>query len=293
MKFTLAVALSPPEQYGPLAEAAEEAGWDAICVPDSIFWSESMSAKYPYTRDGERFWGPDTPFLSPWIAISWMAAQTESLFFYTNVLKLAVREPLLVAKQVTSLATLCDNRLGFGAGLGWLPEEFEWCGADYKTRGKRANEALEILKLLFEGGEVSYDGEYYSFGKIVMSPTPSQPVPIYIGGHSKPALRRAAKYGDGWASAMIGTDELLQIVQKLRELRKEYGREDEPFEIQTAIRDVFDLDGYKRLEDGGVTDVIAQPWMLRGVAPNGPVEEKIDALRWYADKFIHPMKEPS
>jgi probable F420-dependent oxidoreductase len=293
MKFTLAVALSPPDQYGPLAEAAEEAGWDAICVPDSIFWSESMSAKYPYTRDGERFWGPDTPFLSPWIAISWMAAQTESLFFYTNVLKLAVRQPLLVAKQVTSLAALCDNRLGFGAGLGWLPEEFEWCGADYKSRGKRANEALEILKLLFEGGEVSYDGEYYSFGKIVMSPTPSKPVPIYIGGHSKPALRRAAKYGDGWASAMIGTEELLEIVQKLRELRKEYGREDEPFEIQTAIRDVFDLDGYKRLEEGGVTDVIAQPWMLRGVAPNGPVEDKIDALKWYADEFIHPMKESS
>lgn len=291
MKFTLAVALCPPDQYGPLAQAAEAAGWDAICVPDSIFWSESMSAEYPYTRDGSRFWGPETPFLSPWVAISWMAAQTESLFFYTNVLKLAVRQPLLVAKQVTSVAALSNNRVGLGAGLGWLPEEFEWCGADYESRGKRANEALEILKLLFAGGEVSYQGDYHSFGKIVMSPTPTKPVPIYIGGHSRPALRRAAKYGDGWASAMIGEAELVEIIRTLEDLRKQEGRGDEPFEIQTAIRDVFDVDGFRRLENAGVTDILTQPWMFRGVAPDGPVEEKIAALEWFADHYIRPMRE--
>ena len=97
-----------------------------------------------------------------------------------------------------------------------MPEEFKWCGTDFETRGKRMNECLEILRLIWGGGMVEYHGEHYDFGKIQMSPAPSKPIPIYIGGHTKPGLRRAAKYGDGWSSAMLPSKKLLSFVATTR-----------------------------------------------------------------------------
>ncbi len=286
MKFTAAFAMSPPDHYVPLARTADKLLWDSIAVPDSLFYSEAVSAKYPYTSDGNRFWGPETPFLDPWIAIAAMCAGTERVRFYTNVLKLACRNPVLVAKQVSSVSVLSNNRVGLGAGLGWLPEEFEWCGADYKNRGKRGNEALEILRLILSGEDVSYDGEHFQFGTLRMCPAPSEPVPFYIGGHSRPGLRRAAKYGDGWASAMVKERDIPGYISQLDELRKKYGRDHLPFEIQVAVTDVFDVDGYRRLEDIGVTDVLIAPWMFYGSTFNDPIEKKADAMKRFSDDVI-------
>ena len=126
MKFTMALALTPPEQYLPLARAADEAGLDSIALPDSVFFPEKVSAEYLYTADGSRFWDAETPWLEPWVAIPAMAAVTTRIHIYTHVLKLAIRNPLLVAKTVGSAAVLSGNRVGLGVGLGWIPEEFAW-----------------------------------------------------------------------------------------------------------------------------------------------------------------------
>src|SRR5688572_25939337 len=99
-KFSVAGAMSPPSQHGPLAEAAEALGYHAVVLPDSIFYSEQVSSPYPYTQDGKRMWGAETPFLDPLIAVAHMAARTRRLFFYTSVVKLSVRDPVLVAKQL-------------------------------------------------------------------------------------------------------------------------------------------------------------------------------------------------
>ncbi len=135
-----------------------------------------------------------------------MGAVTSTLRFYTNVMKLGSRNPVLMARQVGSVANLTNNRFGFGVGIGWAPEEFEWCGQPYAKRGKRVDEMIEVIKLLLAGGMVEFHGEFYDFDKLQMSPAPSEPVPFYVGGHTEVALKRAARVGDGWTSAMLTGD---------------------------------------------------------------------------------------
>ncbi len=289
-KFTVALAMSPPDQLLALARAAEEAGWDSIAMPDSVFHPEKVSAPYPYTRDGDRFWAPDTPWVDPWVAIPAMAAVTSRIRFYTHVLKLAIRAPLLVAKTVASAAALSDNRVGLGVGLGWIPEEFRWCGTEYETRGPRANEAIEILRLVMAGGWVEYHGKHYDFGRLQVSPVPSEPVPIYVGGHSEPGLKRAARLADGWTSAMATEVQTRAFIKRLGELRSEYGRTERPFEIQIAPIDVFDADGYRRLFDAGVTDIITQPWLLYGAGVIATTEEKANGIRRFAEDVFPKVR---
>jgi probable F420-dependent oxidoreductase len=286
MKFTLAIAMSDPSHYLPVAACADEHGWDAIAVPDAPFFPEKVTVPYPYIDGGERFWTADTPWLDPWVAIPAMAAVTTRLRFYTHVLKLPIRHPLLVAKTVGSAAVLSNNRVGLGIGLSWIPDEATWCGVDFATRGPRADEAIAIIRGLLRGGMFEHHGRHYRFDRLQMSPAPTEPVPVYVGGHSEPALRRAARLGDGWCSAMSTEPETRRIIARLRELRAEHGRADLPFEIQVSSIDTFDVDGYRRLEDAGVTDLITQPWLLYGGGLHASLDEKKDGIkRFAADVF--------
>lgn len=286
MKFTLSVALSPPQQFGELAVCAEECGFDSIALPDSLFYSEQASASYPYTAGGTRFWDADTPWVDPLIATATMAAATSRIRFYTSVLKLGSRHPVLLARQVGSVAAMTGDRFGLGIGVGWLPEEFEWCGVPYARRGKRVDEAIEVLRRILDGGMSEYHGEFFDFGRLQMSPAPQQRVPFYVGGHSAPALRRAARVGDGWASAMMTFDELQDTVVELNRLRAEAGTGGAPFEVQAVCTDSFGLDGYRRQADIGVTDAITVPWMFDGLGFDAPVEQKKDSIKKFADKII-------
>ncbi len=286
LKFSLGVALSPLEQLPELAKTAEEVGFSSIALPDSLFYMKSQAAKYPYTPDGARFWGPDTPWVDPLIAATAMAAVTTRLRFYTNVLKLGSRNPLLLARQVGSVANLSGNRFGFGVGIGWAPEEFEWCGVPYARRGARVDEMIEVIKKVLAGGMVKYHGEFFDFDELQMSPAPSEPVPFYIGGHTEVALRRAARVGDGWTSAMMKFEDLQSTIARLGELRAEHDRADVPFEIQAVCVDKFGRDGYQEQYDAGVTDAIVIPWLAAGIGFDGDIEAKKDALRKFADENI-------
>jgi probable F420-dependent oxidoreductase len=289
MKFTVALAMVDPAQMLPLAVAAERCGFDAIAVPDSVFYPERVSAPYPYTGDGSRFWSGETPWIEPWVAIPAMAAVTTTLRFYTNVLKLAIRNPLLVAKTVGSAAVLSGNRVGLGVGLGWIPEEFAWCGQEYTDRGRRADEAIEVIRAVLRGGMVEHHGRHYDFDRLQMSPAPSEPVPIYVGGLSPAGLRRAARLGDGWVSVMNRESELQGFIGELRRLREAAGREQLPFEIKVVCTDVSDLDGYRRLEETGVTDLITLPWYLYGGDQNA-LATKERALERFAETVIAKLR---
>jgi probable F420-dependent oxidoreductase len=290
MKFTVAVAMCDPAHYLPIAACADRSGWDSIAVPDAPFFPEKVSVPYPYVDGGERFWTAETPWVDPWVAIPAMAAVTTRLRFYTHVLKLPIRHPLLVAKTVGSAAVLSNNRVGLGVGLSWIPEEAAWCGVDFATRGARTDEAVAILRGLLRGGMFEFHGKHYDFGRLQMSPAPTAPVPIYVGGHSEPALRRAARLGDGWCSAMSTEAETRRMIGRLRDLRAEHGRAGEPFEIQVSSIDAFDVDGYKRLEDAGVTDLITQPWLLYGGGPFASIQEKEDGIKRFADEVLPRMR---
>lgn len=289
MKFSLGIALSPLDQLTDLAQTAEECGFSAIALPDSLFYSEEVSAKYPYTPDGSRFWDAQTPWADPLVTAAALGAATTRIRFYTQVLKLGPRNPVLLARQVGSVANLTGNRFGLGVGLGWSPEESLWCGSPFAARGARGDEAIEVLRLILGGGMVEHHGKHFDFGRLQMSPAPTAQVPIYVGGHSDAALRRAARLGDGWSSAMMRFDELRATIDRLARLRVEYDRADQPFEIQAVCVDRFGLAGFQQQAEAGVTDAIVMPWRFYGVGFDGDLAAKRDGIRRFADEVIHKI----
>jgi probable F420-dependent oxidoreductase len=287
MNFSFAEAMCDPSFYLPLAVAAEEAGFHSYVVPDNLGYAGPSTARYPYSEDGDNSFLEGKPFIEPFVLIPAMGAVTQTLRFTTLVVKLPVRLPYIVAKQATSIAVLTNNRFGFGVGLSPWPEDFSVTGQDWKSRGKRMDEMIEILRGLESGEFFEYHGKYYEIQRIKMCPTPSQRIPILVGGHSEPALARAARLCDGWMHAGGPPDELPGYIARLRELRREHGREHLPFEIHVISPDAYSLDGVRRLEDLGVTDAIVG---FRKVYSSGsdvqPLQDKIDALRRFADDII-------
>ncbi len=285
MEYTLALPMLPADHLVPLARAAEAAGFTAAAVPDSVFYPRDVSAGYPYSADGERFWAPETPFVDPFVAIPAMAAVTERLGFLTNVLKLGIREPLIVAKTVSSIAAMFDGRLSLGVGLSWIPEEFEWLGKEKRTRGARTDEAIEIIRAVGTGEWVEYDGAHHQFGPLMVRPVGATPVPVLVGGLSEPGLRRAARLGDGWISVANTLDEVRAVVPRLEELRVEYGRDTEPFRIAALCTDVFDLGGFAMMADVGVTEAMVCPWYYRQ-GDVGSLDHQLESVDWFGAEVI-------
>ena len=285
MRFSYAESMCDPSQYLPLARAAEAAGFTSFIVPDSICYPEVSDSTYPYTLDGNREFLEDKPFIEPFSLIPAMGAVTERLRFTTFVVKLPIRNPVLVAKQAASVAVMTNERFGFGVGSSPWVEDFKLTGTEWKTRGKRMDETIDIVRGLTRGGYFGYEGRHYRFPRIKICPVPSRPIPILIGGHSEAALRRAARLGDGWMHAGSDQETLERYLARLAELRREYGREREPFEIHAISFDAFTPDGVRHLEDLGVTDVIVG---FRNVYDRDTqtLEQKIDALRSYAEHVI-------
>ncbi len=280
MRFCVPFPMFPADHVMALAPVAESAGFDLIAVPDSAFYPETVSADYPYSADGSRFWAADTPFVEPFVAMAAMAAITTRIRFVTNVVKLPLRDPLIVAKQLSSLAVLSGDRIELGVGLSWIPEEFEWTRTEMRTRGARLDEQIEILRLVCAGGSprfVDYHGRHYDFGRLMISPVPTQPVLIHVGGHSEPALRRAARLGDGWISVQASSDEIRRVASDLARFRDECGRSDVPFDINALPIDIIpNASGRERyaklaadieaLGMGATFQVV--PWYFTGGDPN-------------------------
>ncbi|WP_299560322.1 LLM class flavin-dependent oxidoreductase [uncultured Mycolicibacterium sp.] len=285
MRFTYAEAMTDPSYYIPLARAAEAAGYHAMTIADSIAYPFESDSKYPYTPDGGREFLEDKAFIESFVLASALCAATERLRFNFFVLKLPIRPPALVAKQAGSLAALFDNRLGLGVGTSPWPEDYEIMGVPYAKRGKRMDECIEIIRGLTSGDYFEFHGEFYDIPKTKMTPAPSRPIPILIGGHADAALRRAAR-NDGWMHGGGSPEELDELLTRLQRYREEEGRTG-PFEIHVISPDAYTLDGIKRLEDKGVTDVIVGfrvPYILG--PDTEPLEQKIRNLEWYAENII-------
>ncbi|MFQ5514413.1 MAG: LLM class F420-dependent oxidoreductase [Myxococcota bacterium] len=288
MKFWQALSFSEPEQYTEIAKAAEAVGFHGVLVSDHLFHPERLESRYPYSPDGKPAFDADTPWPDPFCAVSAMAAVTSRLRFCTMVYILPLRHPLEVAKTAGTAAVLSGGRLILGAGIGWIREEFDTLGREFRTRGRRCDEMIEVLRRLWSGGMVRHRGEFFSFEPLQMSPAPERPVPVYIGGQSEPALRRAATLGDGWLGTGQLPDEIGSCVARLRELRKQAGREGEPFEIIVPLNLPPDLDLFRRLEDEGVDGVVSWPFSY-ALGPRSTLNQKRGLLEDYAERFIHKL----
>src|SRR3954451_16549701 len=204
-----------PTFYVPLAQAAEDAGFDTIAVPDSIAYPQESSSSYPYNFDGTREFLENKPFIEPSVAIAAMAAVTSTIEFHTFVLKMPIRHPVLYAKEATSLAVISGNRFVLGVGASPWPDDYEIVRLPWEGRGRRFDECIEIIRGLAAGGYFEYHGEFYDFFPIKMNPVPTKTVPIIIGGHARAHTRRAARYGDGWVPAGMAPERLAEVLAQL------------------------------------------------------------------------------
>ena len=283
MRFTYAEAMTDPSYYLPLAKAAEAAGYTSMSVADSLVYPKDSDSVYPYTEDGSRDFLEDKAFIETFTLIAAMGAVTSRIRFTPFVLKLPIRPPVLVAKQATSVACLTGGRLGLGVGVSPWPEDFEVMGVPWERRGRRMDEAIDVVRGLSGGGYFEFHGEFYDIPAIKM--TPAEPFPILVGGHSEAALRRSVVRGDGWMHA--GGDDLDDLLARLQRIREAEGRAGDPFEIHVISMDAYTPDGVKRLEDKGVTDVIVgfrTPY-IKG-PDTQPLDKKIANLERYAETVI-------
>ncbi len=286
MRFSYAESMVDPTFYIPLAQAAEEAGYDAMVIPDSICYPHESDSSYPFSPDHTRYFLEDKPFIEPFSLIPALGVVTERLRFITFVLKLPIRHPLLVAKQATSVAVMTNNRLSLGVGVSPWPEDYELCDVPWEGRGRRMDEAVDIVRGLSAGGYFEYHGEIYDLPAVKLSPTPTERLPILVGGHATPALRRAAR-SDGWLHGGGDPTDLPGLLERLAHLREEEGTAGRPFEIHVISLDAFTVDGIRRLEEKGVTDVIVGfRWPYEVGPDTEALQPKLDNLRRFADEVI-------
>jgi probable F420-dependent oxidoreductase len=287
VRFCYAESMTDPSCYLPLARAAEDAGYDSMAVPDSICYPEQSDSQYPFSPDRSREFLDDKPFLDPFSLICALGVATTRLRFVTFVLKLPVRHPVLVAKQATSTAVLTGGRLVLGVGSSPWPEDYQVVGVPWANRGRRMDEAIEIVRGLARGGYFGYQGEVFEFPPIKMTPVPDRPIPILIGGHGDAALRRAARVGDGWMHGGGDPGQLPGLLARLAGFRRQEGTHGSAFQVHVISLDAYRADGVRRLADLGVTDVIVGfRWPYHTGPDTEPLADKISKLRRYADEVI-------
>jgi probable F420-dependent oxidoreductase len=286
MRFTYAESMTEPSFYAPLARAAEDHGYHSMVISDSICYPEHSDSVYPYNPDGSREFLEDKPFLEPFSLIPALGAVTSRIRFVTFVLKLPVRNPVLTAKQATSTAVLTGGRLVLGVGTSPWREDYDVLATDWAGRGRRMDESIAILRGLGSGGFFEFHGQTYDLPSIKIAPVPAEPIPILIGGHADAALRRAAR-SDGWLHGGGDPKDLPGLLAKLAAFRRAEGTDGRPFEIQVISMDAYTVDGVRRLEDQGVTDVIVGfRWPYTTGPDTEPLTAKLDSLRGYADTII-------
>ena len=285
MKFAIPLSMLPTDEIKPLAIAADEIGYDFLAVSDHLIHPETFSVPYPYTDDGSVRWEQGTDWPDPINALSFLAGATKKIRFYTSVYVLPARNPLRVAKEVSTLDVVSNGRFDLGIGMGWMPEEFEAGGQEFKRRGARADEMLEIMKLLWSGKMVDFDGRFFNFKKLEMLPAPKKNIPIYVGGFSEPALNRAARH-DGWISDMHSLEELETLIKKVNLKRSDFSENKNYEYICFTCWDAFSMEGFKKMKKIGVTTMTTYPWMLYGTMNDAPLEQKIEGMQKFYNEII-------
>jgi probable F420-dependent oxidoreductase len=228
MRFGLSVYDISAAELADLTAAAEAAGFETLWLGEHLLMPVGYTSVHP-TREREQelaapIVGPTTQLTDPLVALAGAAASTSRLQLGTAIYLLALRHPLAVARAVLTLQELSAGRLLFGAGVGWLRDEFEALGVPFSDRARRFDESLEILKMAFAGGTFEYHGSVYDFGPVQLSAT-AVAVPLILGGNTPRAMRRAAVRADGWfASGNPSAAEALQLLEQLQSAQADAGR---------------------------------------------------------------------
>jgi probable F420-dependent oxidoreductase len=285
MRFWCSLSFLDPDHWLEVARACDETGYHGVLVADHLLFPADLASKYPYSNDGSPGWDSSASWPDPFVAIAAMAAVTERVQFCTNIYIAPLRHPLVVAKSVASAAAFSNGRVALGAGVGWMREEFEAADQEFTTRGKRTDEMIEICRALWTGDVVEYHGRHYDIDRLSMTPVPPTRVPIYVGGESEAALRRAAR-NDGWIGNLLTEPEAMAQLDRLRGFREEAGTAGRAEnQVILAVNSRPDADLYRRLEDAGVTGMMCAPWMSRDGTPPTSASVRTSIER-FAEKVV-------
>lgn len=249
-----------PERIVTVARWAEELGYDSVWVTDHVALPVQVDSWYPYRSHGRWDYPSDTFWLDPLLSLQWAAAAAPSLKIGTSILVVPLRNPLLLAKQLSTLDFLTGGRVILGAGAGWMKEEFDLMGESYANRGKRVLEMVRLMRRCWSGEVVDFQGEFYQVSGFQMYPLPvKRDIPIIWGGHSDAAIKRCARTGDGWHPTQITLDQLRDGLAKLTEYCKEFDRD--PATVPIVARPgntyVVDEEAHARHLELGVTHLVA------------------------------------
>jgi probable F420-dependent oxidoreductase len=287
--------LARPETAARLVASAERLGYDLVAVSDHVVLPTTASAPYPYSRSGAPTWAATDDYLEPLGFMGWLLGQTRRLKVLTSVLVVPYRNPVVTAKQLATLDALSGGRVIVGIGVGWWPEEFQALAAPpFAERGAVTDEYVALWKELWTRDAPRFEGKYYRLADVRLHPKPaSKPhPPIWVGGHTDAAIRRAARLADGWhpiglrESVGLAPAELGARVERLHAEAAAAGRD--PAALAVAFRAPLDI------------------WPARGRPPAGAVERPlagppakiVEDLRAYrragvtAFVFDFPQPEP-
>ncbi|MDO8611206.1 MAG: LLM class F420-dependent oxidoreductase [Dehalococcoidia bacterium] len=264
------------------AVAVEEMGYDSVWVSDHIVFPLGFQSRYPYAEGGRFPLPPVVPWLEPVTTLTFVAGATSRVKLGTSILVLPYRNPVLNAKQLGNLQTVSGGRLIVGAGAGWMREEAEALGMPWDERGARTDEHIQVLRALWTEEDPKFEGRFYRVTGLRCEPRPVTPPPVWVGGHEPPALRRAARLGDGWHAYRLTPEELAEGWRKVQSLAREAGRD--PDGLALSVRwplSILDAPGdgsqpfigtveqvgetLRRYQSLGVAHVVFEPPILAGI----------------------------
>lgn len=247
-----------PAFFYPMVEHMEALGYDSVLMGEHLVFPAAIESRYPYDPGlGPPL--PETPLLDPLITLATVAARTKRMTIGTSIYILTLRHPMIAAKLAATIDVLSQGRFWFGVGSGWLREEFAASAQPWDHRGARLEESVAVMRRLWSEARVSHEGRFYSFDEVAFEPKPPRgTIPVILGGETDPALRRAARIGDGWTGVDHTLETAAERVRQLRELRGD----GPPLEISVDVTTVPDRDALLRFRDLGVDGLIMRNRMF-------------------------------
>ena len=290
MKIGLFAVGTPSMAGGALlravAQQAERLGISTLWVPEHVVLLDKYSSKYPYSDDGQLPAPTNALIFDPFVSLATMAAVTSKIRLATGICLVPEHNPLVLAKVVATLDFLSGGRALLGVGIGWLEEEFQAIGVPWERRAQRTREYIESMRKLWRDEVSSYQGDFVKFEGVRSNPKPLKgaQLPIFFGGESGPALRRVAKYGDGWCGFNLTPDEAAAKIRRIEDLLKANGRKrtDVEFAVSPYTKGIKP-DDLKRYRDAGADEVV-----LIRLRPPKEEKELAANLEQIAREWVEP-----
>ncbi|HET9874526.1 MAG TPA: TIGR03619 family F420-dependent LLM class oxidoreductase [Mycobacterium sp.] len=277
MKFGIPLARAHPGLWPDLAKQAESLGFESVWLPEHLVLPVAMSGS-PHHADSHPPIPPQTPVFDALNYLSFLAAQTHSIRLGTYVYNIGLRHPFVSARAAATLDIVSAGRFDFGIGASWLREEWDAVGLDFDSRGPRVDETLQVCRALWSQPSVEHHGRFFDFDEVMFEPKPMQPggPPLHIGGDGHAALRRVARYGDGWLPMNHTLDRIPDSVHTLTRLWRDHDRSGRP-QITTSVP-ITSRDDVRRAAEAGIDRLIVAPWQR--------TREALDGITRFAGQYI-------